>query len=446
MQQPILSTKEGKVLRKVTTTLAEAYADTGQVIEVVEPRAIPTCGKITLPQWREMLAFFAWNYQQNKHEAQIAGFRHCITGAWLLEPLFQEGRGSMATHELAKDDERQAALIADLMGRGYSDIFFTGHDHQSGSAFQSGTDHDDEMKRKGAGFHVTIGYLDKPVYDLHCRSKVVIIGEFDAEGKMVSKGCSAMLPFDILDLVEIPIPSEHLAAMPADLRTKLAAHYLLARAAPDEPFPEEWKSRVVERVWNVSNYNGYHGRQWINGKLVEPSGSLLPSSEQTPPPKPIGYPLAPVCRALKGLLDGWDKLKNAAAPFIANQFSVTPEVAQRAQQVARAYHLSGPSAMPERFIEAVGERMMEDIVDGIVVIPFVDLERLDLAHDECPWSMPTYMQQLPPDMLAFCFDEMWSQWRHTYEEEVGEADYERQIPSRVDAMTDEEWREYQAEY
>ena len=138
-----------------TCIMQHEVAKTGASFDWLGPKISPAA-------WAEMLAFFRWTYQTEKTESQVRLFVHPEHG-WKVWAFPQDSASSMTTKEVANDESRlQRAAIPE----GYFP-WGTVHHHCSMSAFQSGTDHADEVNVDG--LHITIGNLDKEVYDLHAR-------------------------------------------------------------------------------------------------------------------------------------------------------------------------------------------------------------------------------------------------------------------------------------
>lgn len=453
----INTTKEGKVLRRVHTPLAAAYAETGDTVQVVEPAATPLCSKIPYEMWRQMLAFFAWSQNTNKDEAQISGFLHRTTGAWLLEPFWQEGFG-MTTTEIGADDPRQIALWDSLRERGFHDIAFTGHHHCTSSAFQSGTDHNDEIKNKGAGFHITIGHLDKPVYDLHCRAKFVTTGTFDADGKLTSKGWSGMMPFDILDLVQVPIDGTELIRMNKDLRKALSSHYLLAQARTDEAFPEFWKERVLKRsATTMSVYRP--GAQYEQSVWTFKKSHIKRGPKEEYPLQDV-LSVFEVANDLAGETVYSDEImkclveSNGGAMLMemlhGHGMCIDIEdvdVFQDALMILDEQLCTKPDGynMPGDFVDALAaeiEAAIHELNEHFAPLPYNKLMNAYTQNraddiDGLTDLLGTAVGTLDPDLFQKCYDEAWKNMKTAY-----------QTPTKskaTGAMTDAEWSEEQEE-
>jgi hypothetical protein len=142
-------------------------------VEVVkgDPTMAYRGGKIPVPLLRQVLAFMKWSYDLSKGEAQARLFYNEDTQEWGAWVFPQEKSYSLHTKEIADHPKR-----AEGMERFPSpwEPFGTIHHHCGASAFQSGTDFNDEQKQPG--LHITYGHMDKPSYDWHARLN--LRGEF----------------------------------------------------------------------------------------------------------------------------------------------------------------------------------------------------------------------------------------------------------------------------
>lgn len=436
MNPIIYHSKDGHVLQYQRSALAGAFLKTDQRVAVCEPIVLPQCAMVPFASWRSILAFFAWSQKEHKAESQISGFLHRDTGVWHFEPFFQRGVG-MTTTELDASNEQQAALWASLREMGYDCIAFTAHHHCTSSAFQSGTDHADEYKNKGAGFHVTIGYLDKPVYDLHCRSKFVINGTFDGEGKLLTKGRSEMLPFEITDLVELPIDHAELTKMSAELRKQLCLHYLLARAPEDgSGFPEFWKERIVKApVTSVHVHQPANGLTW-NGYTNHHAKSAFTGTGP--------YPMEQVLSAISAIGD--ELMSDNGAKFakawttgdskvIRDYFGSTTwplSAVDDARTVLEESWEKLPSgyALPDKFVtegaKIVSDTLWEYMHMRGQPIPRCGLQDAYTGNKFCTEFenvcelLPEALSMLDPKLIQHLFDEAWGSMRKNYDADVSD--------------------------
>lgn len=214
-------TSNGKIYEEETNDFFSSFKE----IEV--PKQEPTGkwlkGKMPEELWMQILGFFKWSYDEYKGETQIRLFFNTETLAWAAYPYKQEvTHGAMTTED--EHDEKARAKFPDpwvYLG--------TGHHHCSTSAFQSGTDHKDEINQDGV--HFTIGKMDKKELDFHAR--ISWNGEF--------------FPLSLEGWIEIP---EWVTNIPIEEAQKgLLKQYMLANY--NYPFPEEWKKQVEKKttIW-----------------------------------------------------------------------------------------------------------------------------------------------------------------------------------------------------
>jgi len=110
--------------------------------------------------WRELIAWCETTQEKFKSEALV--FLYLDDKTWKIwyPPQITNGMTVKANPD-HKDYRKQRKLLGDALQMG------TLHHHCTTSAFQSGTDSNDEIDRDG--LHFTIGNLDKDVYDIHLR-------------------------------------------------------------------------------------------------------------------------------------------------------------------------------------------------------------------------------------------------------------------------------------
>jgi len=264
----------GHIVQPRSTPLG-IFWDKVHEVKPIEPIISPSVSEIPLTLWQQMLGFFLWSQKEFKGEAQISGFYNQETKTWHFEPLPQHSVG-MTTKEIEGPEREQ--ILNDLRSRGYTEITFTGHHHCTSSAFQSGTDQDDEFKNKGSGFHITIGKLDQKIFDLDCRAKLCAVGKFDQEtGKLLEKGVIGTGKFLITDLVEVP---GHVHDYPEPLKGELAKHHLLRNDAYE--FPPEWKDRVSKPVYQPTSRGLSNGHWTTAGDRM----MFIPDNKKDDP-KPV---------------------------------------------------------------------------------------------------------------------------------------------------------------
>ena len=199
--------------------------------EVTQPVNRWTGGKRTIAQHQQVTAFFEWTQKEYKSEAVIHWLYNEETRLWCPIALPQRGVGM--TVSLLEDHENWVPSF-ERGNRG--DVMGTDHHHCSSSAFQSGTDHNDEKTKEG--LHLTIGGVGTGKYSLHARSSFR----------------KNILPAVLSDWYEVP---EQYAGLPDDLQSAILTH-LLTQPTPDVEFPEWWKANVVRwQQTSMTSHGGY---------------------------------------------------------------------------------------------------------------------------------------------------------------------------------------------
>jgi len=195
--------------------------------------------KIGPAMWKEILSFLIWTYNTWKGESQVRLFYHPDTGDWKTLVAPQKISRGLSTNELATHPDRER-VYSELESAGYF-CFGTVHHHCGISAFMSGTDENDERKQNG--LHITVGFLDRKVLDLHARLSFRNVLYPVAWGQWFEEADLAVL-----------------------------------KQAPDElVFPEAWKSRMIEEApTTYANFQGGRrggrntqwAQQWAGGYLA----------------------------------------------------------------------------------------------------------------------------------------------------------------------------------
>jgi len=174
--------------------------------------------------WKQVLAFFQWTYDTTHSESQVRLFVNLKEPKWAAWAFPQEARTGMTAKELDTDDMKlQRAQFGDADGWVY---FGTVHHHCSASAFQSGTDEDNE---KGIdGLHITIGSMNGPHYDMHAR---FYLG-----------GCK--FEPDLSKFWDIGANLKELC--PVSLWDQIARFQMTRKVSADTVYPAQWRTNLIE--------------------------------------------------------------------------------------------------------------------------------------------------------------------------------------------------------
>lgn len=199
--------------------------------------------RITLEDCRQVLAFFAYTQKKSRSEAMVRWFANPTTGE--IKPwAFPQWHGTgmtvkeMTFEEMDKTTQDQYQIERGQFGRGWEPVG-TWHHHCNAPAFQSGTDHADELSQNG--LHMTIGKLDEPMYDVHAR---VLFNKVHYQMQFIDW-------FDVpqIDWLPIKVIEEH-----------LSKRYF--KAVPESEFnaagafPERWKMNLVEKKYTGGYFGG----------------------------------------------------------------------------------------------------------------------------------------------------------------------------------------------
>tara|TARA_R110000751_G_scaffold96275_2_gene187840 strand:+ start:4474 stop:5613 length:1140 start_codon:yes stop_codon:yes gene_type:complete len=193
-------------------------------------------GKINMEEWHKILSFFKWSYDETKSETQVRLLYNPDTKHWVAWAFPQEHGTGMTTKEIDNNqkDEQRARYV------GYTNMG-TVHHHCSTSAFQSGVDEANE--RSQDGIHITVGHMDKNIYDIDARV------------------CWADLKYNCSTSDWFGHP-EAWDSIPEFSRFIDPALREFLSKPPESPdFPEEWKENLIKVERNVGfGTNHYSSR------------------------------------------------------------------------------------------------------------------------------------------------------------------------------------------
>jgi len=197
--------------------------------------------KFTPLLWHQVLSFFRWTHKEMHSESQVRLYVNLKVGRWGAWAFPQEARTGMSAREIATPEtpEQAVARFASWDAEPSSDwlYFCTVHHHCSTSAFQSGTD--EENERNQDGLHLTVGRMDAERHDLHAR--------FYLNGNCFAPDLSRFWPI-------APALTEQL---PPAVWDEVARFQMGEKVVVD--FPDAWRKNVIEVLapsHQVGHYTG----------------------------------------------------------------------------------------------------------------------------------------------------------------------------------------------
>lgn len=123
--------------------------------------------KIPKRLWERIKSFMTWTQGEYHSEAQIRLYYNDLTNRWRALAWPQYIGTGMFSEEIEGNHDNKARLMPLIdVTRGWYE-FGTVHHHCTASAFQSGTDHKDEIDRPG--IHITLGHVLSDVMSIHAR-------------------------------------------------------------------------------------------------------------------------------------------------------------------------------------------------------------------------------------------------------------------------------------
>lgn len=203
-------------------------------IPEMKPQASFKGARIPFTLWQQIVSFLLWSYAEFKSEALVQLFYSEELQEWRAWVMPQYiGTGMTITQVTDADvwdkfEEEQRQYIAGFDPAG------SVHHHCTASAFQSGTDHNDEKNKQG--LHITIGNLDASRLSIHGR---------------VSVNKVFWTP-SWLEWFELPEQFMQAALIFPDEAINLALERLLTLKPETLEFPALWKDNCMKRVYTSS--------------------------------------------------------------------------------------------------------------------------------------------------------------------------------------------------
>jgi|CZKV01.1.fsa_nt_gi hypothetical protein len=214
------------------------------VIKSGKGRLDYTGPKFSPEMWHQVMSFFRWTNKEMDSESQVRLYVNTKLGRWGAWAFPQEARTGMSAREIVTPETPEQAVtrFASWNSEPSGDwlYFCTMHHHCSASAFQSGTD--EENERNQDGLHLTVGRMDAERHDLHAR--------FYLNGNCFTPDLSRFWPVE-------PELSEK---VPATMLDELARFQMCAKVVVD--FPDTWRKNVIEanREVRTLDFGGHAGR------------------------------------------------------------------------------------------------------------------------------------------------------------------------------------------
>lgn len=197
--------------------------------------------------WNKVLAFFRWTYKEHTSESQVRLFVNPQQGRWEAWAFPQQGKTGMTSKELdTPEAKEQRQLFPDSDGWLY---FGTVHHHCSASAFQSGTDRDNEENQDG--LHITIGNMNSQNnYDMHVR---LYLSGFNLDPDM-------SWFWDVTPVISA-IPKEMIPFISENALHKIAVAKMTTPPPDDQTFPDQWRQNYIEvrTAPTIVGRGGYSG-------------------------------------------------------------------------------------------------------------------------------------------------------------------------------------------
>lgn len=222
---------QGKLFEEKENSVFKYDVAVSPALKTQEEPAAAWKGKpIPYDTWRQIISFFKAQYKKCDAEGMVRGYYNEQTKKWLFHAFPQEYSG------LAVMDKLDDAQYAQYIGEGFI-LAATVHHHCTTTAFQSGKDHEDETTK--TGIHITVGEIDKPEMDFHCRIVV---------NKMMYKGY-------IADIVDVPLGYLGKMKLTNEFMEDLLGIML---SQGDVEFPAIWLENCKKKEYQSYGYGSDH--------------------------------------------------------------------------------------------------------------------------------------------------------------------------------------------
>lgn len=216
---------DGKIWREFENDLVKGYIPVEDCV-TKSPTLLFKYELIPISLLQECLGFFIDVFEKYKGEGQVRLYYSPEQKTWKAWAFPQKASG-MTTTEMEDSPEfkkdRQEQISRDFIALG------TIHSHCDMSAFQSGTDHQDELRQDG--IHITMGKINSKKIDYHAR--------------LVFKGqmYSAVIEDHVNEVEEQP---EWMKEIPEEYRGGFnLTKFMLDNLKPSK-YPEKWLANVED--------------------------------------------------------------------------------------------------------------------------------------------------------------------------------------------------------
>jgi len=240
--------QDNKLLVQTDHELYRGWTQADNVSLVKEPLFTWKKAIFSFDLWASCVSFLRWSQKTHHEEAMMTFFYNVREDRWAVDVFPQRPMGM--TVKLL-EEHPDYALVRAQYGKDWVQAGSI-HHHCNMTAFQSGTDREDESDRDGV--HITLGKMTEPIVDSHIR---VVFDGVTYES----------------NLAHWISPPDWLTKIPAYIwksDDKLLASTFLG--IEDAPFPEEWKKRIIK--WQPqgqtvltgmgihTEYGEFNGREW----------------------------------------------------------------------------------------------------------------------------------------------------------------------------------------
>ena len=305
----------------------------------VKTQAIFELPAVNYQTYRQVLAFLRAVYEKHKSE-----------GAVLLtlnrnQPLLsQEYKVVVPTQVVGYSTVDYKDIDQIPMGEGE---FLAGsiHSHPKFGAFQSGTDHKDEINFDG--LHLTFGHIDRPVPEIHTRLCLAGTVYNNPQKTMILTTDPQGVSIEGYDLILSELVDAcDKAGLILDKKeaTKAILAQLSDKPKPDAVFPEEWLAKVSGKTTIVTNIaNNYHRGDWRYRHAADANRALSASNSSDSSRAARDYLrqdyISDILRPWEYVTLAFKKLTEVSVPMAAKMF-VSLSAIEPSKQNLQSFHIT----------------------------------------------------------------------------------------------------------
>lgn len=281
-EKPKLIVFDGKVMEHAVRGGFDCYWPNHEIPEG-EPTLRWMGQKIPLDSvWYPLMAFFEAQLEKTGGESTARLFYNpddpFEQQHWKVWVFPQEGSSGMSAKEIS--DHIQRKIQSEALGASHI-CYGSVHHHCKMSAFQSGTDQDDEESQNG--IHITVGHIGGDKYDLDMRCYVGRIkyklnpdhysNWFNLTPEWLSQ-VPERINYEWLRNIPQPMRALVASRLTMRVRSSIEGQLLVTPPPKNTEFPDVWMENMVKTESRVYSGHGMYGGTHQSPELYRQTGDL----------------------------------------------------------------------------------------------------------------------------------------------------------------------------